>query len=218
MIFNERIATNVAAKLLEIKAVILQPQKPFTWASGWRSPIYCDNRKTLSFPSFRSALCDYFCSIIIEKYGTVDAICGVATAGIPHGMLIAHAMSLPFIYVRSSAKSHGMQNRIEGVATPGQKVVVVEDLISSGKSSLSAVAAARDAGLHVQGLVAIFSYGFEYAQQRFAAAECPYYTLTDYQHLIQIAVENNYINREQLPILEEWRKDPAHWEAPTLNQ
>lgn len=211
MIYNEDVAQFTAAKLLEIEAVKLQPHSPFIWASGWRSPIYCDNRKTLSYPSLRTHIYQAFCRIITEKFAGVDAIAGVATAGIPHGVLVAHALSLPFIYVRSSAKSHGMQNQIEGAYKTGQRVVVVEDLISSGKSSLAAVTALREANIEVAGLLAIFSYSFPAAEDNFQAADCVYYTLSDYPHLLQEALKTHYIKDEDLAVLEAWRERPANW-------
>lgn len=212
MVFNDEIAKQVAVKLLEIEAVKLQPQQPFTWASGWKSPIYCDNRKTLSYPSIRYDLCQHFCKIVEERFDTIEAIAGVATAGIPHGVLIAHALSLPFIYVRNNAKEHGMQNRIEGEYKEGQRVVVVEDLISSGKSSLAAVQALRDAGVEVEGLMAIFSYGFQVAADNFEQANCVYYTLSDYPHLVEQAVKTKYIRAKDVALLQEWRKHPAGWQ------
>lgn len=212
MVFNEEVASHVAAKLLEIEAVKLQPQQPFTWASGWKSPIYCDNRKTLSYPSIRYHICQQFCDIIEDRFDGIEAIAGVATAGIPHGVLIAHALSLPFIYVRNSAKSHGMQNQIEGEYKVGQRVVVVEDLISSGKSSLAAVQALREAGVEVEGLMAIFSYGFQVAAENFEEANCVFYTLSDYPHLIDQAVKRKYIRAKDVTLLQEWRKNPAEWQ------
>lgn len=211
MIYNEDVAQFTAAKLLEIEAVKLQPHSPFTWASGWRSPIYCDNRKTLSYPALRAQIYQAFSRIIQDKFPGVDAIAGVATAGIPHGVLVAEALSLPFIYVRSSAKSHGMQNQIEGAYKAGQRVIVVEDLISSGKSSLAAVAALREANIEVAGLVAIFSYSFPAAKDNFQAADCEYYTLSDYPHLLKEALKTHYIKDEDLAILEAWREQPADW-------
>ncbi len=211
MVFNEEVAKRVAAKLLEIEAVKLQPHKPFTWASGWQSPIYCDNRKTLSYPAIRYKICERFCDIIEDRFDSIEAIAGVATAGIPHGVLVAHALSLPFIYVRNSSKGHGLQNRIEGEYHAGQRVVVVEDLISSGKSSLSAVQALREADLQVEGLMAIFSYGFQQAIDNFAEAECVYYTLSDYSHLVEQAIQANYIKTKDVTLLNNWRKSPETW-------
>ncbi|MDX1350194.1 MAG: orotate phosphoribosyltransferase, partial [Putridiphycobacter sp.] len=183
MILNKDKALKVAEFLLQIKAVKLQPQNPFTWASGWQSPIYCDNRKVLSYPKVRTYIRQVFVDTIIDTYGKPDVIAGVATGGIAIGALIAEQMGLPFIYVRSSAKAHGMQNQIEGYYEKGQKVIVIEDLISTGGSSLKAVEALREGGLNVSGLVAIFTYGFEQAQKNFNDANCKYTVLTDYEHL-----------------------------------
>lgn len=199
--------TLLAEKLLEIKAVELNPQKPFTWASGIKSPIYCDNRQTLSFPAIRSIIQQFFIEFIKEKYPQTQIIAGVATGAIAHGVLVADKMNLPFIYVRSSSKNHGQQNIIEGKFNKGDKVVVIEDLISTGGSSISAVNALKEAGTEVLGLVAIFSYGFDIATKNFEAANCRFDILTDFSTMIKIAVEKKYINSEELKILSQWRKN-----------
>jgi orotate phosphoribosyltransferase len=188
MILNKDKALKVAEFLLQIKAVKLQPNEPFTWASGWASPIYCDNRKTLSFPSIRTFIRQGYAEAILDHFGKPDVIAGVATGGIAQGALVAQELGIPFIYVRSSAKGHGLGNQIEGHYEKGQRVVVIEDLISTGGSSLVAVEALREAGCEVKGLVAIFTYGFEIALKNFADAECPFVTLTDYEHLIDQAL------------------------------
>ncbi len=211
MILNEDKALKVAEFLLQIKAVKLKPTQPFTWASGIKSPIYCDNRITLSFPKIRTFIRQAYAESILEHYGKPDVIAGVATGGIAQGALVAQELGLPFIYVRSSAKEHGMGNQIEGFYEAGQKVVVVEDLISTGGSSLKAVEALRDAGLEVKGLVAIFTYGFELAHENFVNAECPYCTLTNYDYLLQKALADNLISEEDLTSLREWRTNPNDW-------
>lgn len=197
----------LAEKLIEIKAVELNPQNPFTWASGIKSPIYCDNRQTLSFPKIRTLIQNLFIDFIKENYPQAEIIAGVATGAIAHGILVADKMNLPFIYVRSSSKDHGRQNLIEGKFNKDAKVVVIEDLISTGGSSLLAVNALKEAGTKVLGLVAIFSYGFDIATKKFNEANCKFDTLTDFSTLIKIAVEKNYINSEELKILTEWRKN-----------
>lgn len=211
MVLNEDKALKVAEFLLQIKAVKLNPADPFTWASGIKSPIYCDNRITLSYPNIRTFIRQAFADAIIENFGKPDIIAGVATGGIAQGALVAEQLGLPFIYVRSSAKGHGMGNLIEGAFEPGKRVVVIEDLISTGGSSLKAVEALRDADLDVKGLVAIFTYGFDIAHQNFADAKCPYTTLTDYETLLKKAVETNTVSEEQLNSLLEWRKNPSDW-------
>ncbi len=201
----------VAAKLLECEAIKLQPTKPFTWASGWNSPIYCDNRKTLSFPAIRGFIRDAFVETIKKEYGMPDIIAGVATGAIAQGALVADSMQLPFVYVRSAPKGHGMENLIEGDVKPGQRVVVIEDLISTGGSSLKAVEALRQAGCEVLGMVAIFTYGFPLAQKNFDAINCKLVTLSNYSALLDLALDTNYITKEQLDILQEWRKSPDTW-------
>ncbi|EEI93643.1 orotate phosphoribosyltransferase [Sphingobacterium spiritivorum ATCC 33300] len=203
----------VAESLLQIKAIKLQPKSPFTWASGWRSPIYCDNRITLSYPAIRTYIRQKLAKLIQEEFGSVDMISGVATAGIPQGVLVAQDLGLPFTYVRSSAKDHGRQNLIEGEVVSGQRVVVVEDLVSTGKSSLQAVKALREAGCNVVGLVSIFSYGFDEAVQNFGEAKCAFFSLCDYNALIQVAAERNYIMEEDVDVLRQWRVSPSTWEA-----
>ena len=211
MILNKDKALKVAEFLLQIKAVKLQPNEPFTWASGWSSPIYCDNRKTLSFPSIRTFIRQGYAEAILDHFGKPDVIAGVATGGIAQGALVAQELGIPFIYVRSSAKGHGLGNQIEGHYEKGQRVVVIEDLISTGGSSLVAVEALREAGCEVKGLVAIFTYGFEIALKNFADAECPFVTLTDYEHLIDQAVKLEYINESNVASLKKWKNDPANW-------
>lgn len=204
-------AAKVAEFLLQIRAIQIRPEQPFTWASGLKSPIYCDNRKTLSFPAIRTFLRQEFTRVIEANWGKPDVIAGVATGGIAIGALVAQEMGLPFIYVRASAKGHGMQNRIEGHAESGQQVLVVEDLVSTGKSSLSAVDALREAGLHVVGMVAIFTYAFQSAFDRFAEADCALITLSDYPALLESALESDFIQERQMNTLAEWRTDPAAW-------
>ena len=200
-------AKQIANQLLQIKAIILQPNNPFTWASGWKSPIYCDNRKTLSFPNIRTHIRMKICEIIKEKYPHVNVIAGVATGGIAIGCLIAEELGLPFIYVRSSNKEHGKQNLIEGYYDSGQSVVVIEDLISSGKSSLAAVKALKDKGLNIKGLISIFTYSFDEADKNFKKQDCEKTSLCDYQTLIDEAVKSNYIDNKDLEILKKWRKN-----------
>ncbi len=204
-------AKQVAEYLLQIKAIKLEPANPFTWASGWKSPIYCDNRKTLSYPEVRTFIRDKFAETIKEVYGDCDVIAGVATGAIAQGALVAEVLNKPFVYIRSSAKSHGLENKIEGEIKAGQKVVVVEDLISTGGSSLNAVEALRAAGCEVLGMVAIFTYGFQTAVDNFANADCKLATLSDYNIMIELAVESGYIREEDVENLKEWRKDPSNW-------
>lgn len=211
MILNDECGLKVAEFLLKIKAVKLQPENPFIWASGWKSPIYCDNRKTLSYPEIRTYLRQMFVELITEKYGKPDVIAGVATGGIALGALVAQEMGVPFVYVRSSSKAHGLNNQIEGEIHSGQSVVVLEDLVSSGKSSLVAVDALREAGCNVKGMVAIFTYGFEAAEKNFEDKKCNLYTLSDYATLLRQAVASNYINDNQLASLNTWREDPSKW-------
>ena len=201
----------VAGYLLQSKAIILEPTKPFTWASGWLSPIYCDNRITLSFPEIRNYIKEAFQKTIVDNFGNPDLIAGVATGAIAKGVLVADKMDLPFVYIRSSAKEHGRKNLVEGRMTPGQKVVVIEDLISTGGSSLKAVDGIREAGGEVTGMVAIFSYGFPVAQEAFNKAGVQLVTLSDYHTLIQMALETNYIKNEQVTLLQQWREDPSAW-------
>ena len=200
-----------ASKLLEVKAIKLQPNDPFTWASGWKSPFYCDNRKTLSFPWLRSYVKLELVHTILEHFPEAEAVAGVATGAIAQGALVADELNFPYVYVRSKAKDHGMQNLIEGELPAGAKVVVVEDLISTGGSSLKAVAALREAGYQVVGMVASYTYGFLVAAQAFAEADVRLETLTDYDHVVEQALETGYIKNEDVELLHEWRKDPANW-------
>jgi orotate phosphoribosyltransferase len=205
------IELKVAEFLLQIKAIKLQPNNPFTWASGWKSPIYCDNRVTLSHPSIRTYIRQKLTQLIQEEFGSVDLIAGVATAGIPQGVLVAQELGLPFAYVRAKAKEHGTGSLIEGEIFEGQRVVVVEDLISTGKSSLQAVNALKDAGLSVAGLVSIFTYGFDIAEENFKEAKCRFATLSNYNTLIQYAAENSFIAQSDVDLLNQWRRNPAEW-------
>ena len=200
-----------AAKLLNVKAIKLQPEAPFTWASGWKSPFYCDNRKTLAFPNLRGFVKLELSRIIAEKYPEAEAVAGVATGAIAQGALVAEELGLPFAYVRSKAKDHGMTNLIEGDLQPSMKVVVVEDLISTGGSSLKAVEALRAHGCEVIGMVASYTYGFPVAEEAFAAAKVELTTLTNYEAVVEVALSTGYIKEEHVPMLAEWRKDPAHW-------
>lgn len=211
-ILDPTVAAEVADKLLEIQAIQLQPEKPFTWASGWKSPIYCDNRLSLSFPKVRTLIKEQLIKSIQHYFPEVEAVAGVATAGIPQGALLANDLDLPFIYVRSKAKGHGMENMIEGKVVPGQKVVVVEDLISTGGSSLKATQDLLDAGFEVLGMVAIFSYGFEVAKNNFEKAGVKLICLSHYEALLPMAIERKYISDKDLSSLSEWRKDPASWQ------
>ena len=200
-----------ASKLLQIKAIKLQPNNPFTWASGWKSPFYCDNRKTLSYPDLRSYVKLELTHAILEHFPQAEAVAGVATGAIAQGALVADALSLPFVYVRSKPKDHGLENLIEGELKPGTKVVVVEDLISTGGSSLKAVEAVRKYGCEVVGMVASYTYGFGVAQEAFENAGVQLVTLTDYEHVVAQALETGYIAEADVKLLNEWRKDPAHW-------
>ncbi len=211
MIKNEESALKIAEFLLQIKAIKLQPNKPFTWASGWKSPIYCDNRKTLSYPKVRTNIRQQFVEMITEEFGKPDVIAGVATGGIAHGVLVAQEMGLPFVYVRSEAKAHGLGNVIEGVIESGQSVVVIEDLISTGGSSLKAVEALRKEKCSVKGLISIFSYGFQVSDQAFKKAKCTAVSLCDYDVLIKQALKSKYITENDLLSLQNWRENPAEW-------
>jgi orotate phosphoribosyltransferase len=201
----------VAEKLLQIQAVKLSPAQPFTWASGWKSPIYCDNRKVLSYPYVRDYIKSELSNMVYELYPEAAVIAGVATAGIPHGAMVADQLKLPFIYVRSKPKEHGMGNQIEGVLQPGQPVVVVEDLISTGKSSLEAVQAIRAAGGEVIGMVSIFNYGFDIAVQAFEKAGVPFRSLSNYNALIELAVEKGTVSADEQATLQAWRSAPDVW-------
>lgn len=207
----DKSAIRIAEYLLQIKAIKLQPSNPFTWASGWKSPIYCDNRKTLSFPEVRSFIRDSFAALITGLYPQAGIIAGVATGAIAHGALAADRLGKPFIYVRSEAKEHGLGNQIEGYYEKGQKVVVVEDLISTGGSSLNAVRALRSAGCEVLGMVAIFTYEFKKATDGFAAENCRLDTLSNYTTLIETAVKSGYVTEADVETLKKWRIDPSVW-------
>lgn len=204
------IARKVAQYLLKANAVKLKPNDPFTWASGIKAPIYCDNRKILSYPQFRNEI-KHHLSQLTEKINDANVIAGVATAGIPHGILLADLRDLPFIYVRSKPKGHGLQSKVEGYYEKGQKVIVVEDLISTGKSSLEAVDSLRSEGLEVLGVIALFSYQLKAAEENFNRANCELYTLSEYGTLIDVALEQNYINPQELDLLKKWREDPVNW-------
>lgn len=210
-IFNPSTAKLVAKKLLEIEAIRLSPNTPFTWASGWKSPIYCDNRLSLSYPELRTFIKESLVSVIHKNFLSIEAIAGVATAGIPQGALIADKLNLPFIYVRSKAKGHGMENMIEGKITPGQKVVVVEDLVSTGGSSLKAVEDLRQNGIEVLGMVSIFTYGFDVAKSNFEEAGVKLVCLSDYQHMLEQALYDGLIPDDALATLQKWSEDPAVW-------
>ena len=204
-------AHKVAEFLLQIKAIKLQPEQPFTWASGWNSPIYCDNRKTLSYPQIRTYIRQQYVNVINEQFGKPDVIAGVATGGIAQGALIAQDMGLPFVYVRSEAKKHGLTNMVEGVVEKDQSVVVIEDLISTGGSSIKAVDALREKGCNVKGMVAIFTYGFDEATENMKKANCTLTTLCDYNTLIEVALKHKYINEADLESLKQWRESPSTW-------
>jgi len=205
------VAKKIAEQLLQIKAIKLQPEKPFTWASGWKSPIYCDNRISLSYPIVRTYIRQALVKEIERHFGKPELIAGVATAAIAQGALVAEAMGLPFVYVRSSPKDHGRENLIEGEVRNEQSVVVIEDLISTGQSSLKAVQALRDAGCNVKGMISIFTYGFELAKNNFENAQCPLVSLCDYSVLINQAVESGYIKNAEVETLEYWRSAPEEW-------
>lgn len=213
MIFDKNTARQTAKVLLQVNAIKLQPKNPFTWASGWKSPIYCDNRIILSFPPIRNYIREEMSKFIEQHYGKPDAIAGVATGAIGIGMLVAEYLGLPFIYVRPEAKEHGRQNQIEGFIESGQNVVVIEDLISTGKSSLNAVKALKQAGVNVKGMVAIFSYGFEIAEQNFKTENITLHTLSNYENLLLEAVSSSYISEEQLQTLSDWNSNPSEWNA-----
>ena len=203
----------VAEKLLQTGAVQLRPEEPFKWASGWKSPIYCDNRKILSFPYIREYIKSEMCNVIFEKYPDADLLAGVATAGIAWGAMVADQLKLPFIYVRPKPKEHGLGNQIEGAIEKGQKTVVVEDLISTGKSSLQVVDVLRKAGLEILGMISIFSYGFDEADKNFADAGVQHESLTDYSTLINIGLEKGKIESGAETLLLQWRKDPGNWQG-----
>lgn len=207
----EDLRKTFAGKLLGIKAIKLQPNDPFTWASGWKSPFYCDNRKTLSYHDVRSFVKLELVHAILANFPEATAVAGVATGAIAQGALVAEELAMPYAYVRPKPKDHGMKNQVEGELPEGSKVVVVEDLISTGGSSLKAVAALREAGFEVVGMVASYTYGFPVAEEAFKEANVQLVTLTDYQSVVEKALETGYINKEDVPMLDEWRKDPANW-------
>ncbi len=208
----ESLEMQIAARLLKIKAIKLQPANPFTWASGWKSPIYCDNRKTLSYPDLRNFIKLEIARIILEKYPETEAIAGVATGAIAQGAMVANELNLPFVYIRSSKKDHGLENLIEGDLRPGQKVVIIEDLISTGASSLKAVEAIRKDGCEVLGMLAIFTYGFPIAENQFKDEKVELTTLSNYESVLKLALQTNYIKESDIKTLQEWRKDPANWQ------
>ncbi len=214
MILKNETARKTAELLLQINAIKLQPQNPFTWASGWQSPIYCDNRITLSYPQIRNYLRENIARQIEELYGKPDVIAGVATGAIGIGMLVADYLNVPFVYVRPEPKKHGRQNQIEGILEKGQHVVVVEDLISTGKSSLMAVQALEEAGAHIKGMLAIFTYGFDISIANFEKEKVTLHTLSDYENLLEQALKTRYISEKEKYTLEGWRMDPANWSAP----
>jgi len=211
MKIQQETAGPVAARLLEVGAIKLNHKQPFTWSSGWKSPVYCDNRITLSYPAVRSYIKENLARAIQLNFPRIDCIAGVATAGIPQGALVADMMGLPFVYVRPKPKEHGMGNLIEGKVEAGARVVLVEDLISTGGSSLKAAQAMQDAGCKVIGMVAIFTYGFETAEKNFSEAGIPLVCLSDFSHLLQEAVEQKYLDENQLIYVKSWRLDPANW-------
>ncbi len=207
----DKIRNQVARELLRISAVKVQPEAPFTWASGWRSPFYCDNRKTLSYPDVRGLIRDSLCTVISQSFPEFDVIAGVATGAIAQGALVADRMGKPFVYVRSAPKDHGLANLIEGDLQPGSRVMIVEDLVSTGMSSLKAVDAVRNAGCEVVGMVASFTYGFPVAEEAFASHGVKLVTLTDYPAMLEAAVTSGYIKSDSLQTLNEWRKNPSEW-------
>ncbi|MBF4491592.1 orotate phosphoribosyltransferase [Flavobacterium sp. JLP] len=213
MIFNKDTAEKTAELLLQINAIKLNPENPFTWASGWKSPIYCDNRLILSFPIIRNYVRDEFAKNIEKQFGKPDVIAGVATGAIGIGMLVAESLGLPFVYVRPEAKKHGRQNQVEGFLQKGQNVVVVEDLISTGNSSLMAVEALRNEGANIKGMAAIFTYGFNVAEENFKGANIDLYTLSNYENLLDLAVQKQYITEDQQSTLQEWSVSPSTWEV-----
>jgi orotate phosphoribosyltransferase len=211
MVIREETALKIAEFLLQIKAIKLNLAEPYTWASGWKSPIYCDNRITLSYPAIRNYIRQQFVQIISEEFGDIDVVAGVATGGIPHGALVAQDLGLPFAYVRATSKGHGLTNRVEGIIESGQSVVMIEDLISTGGSSLSAVKAVSELGANVKGLLAIFTYGFQVAKDNFTASACKAFALSDYNHLLEQAIADNYIRTQDLDALQKWNEHPDKW-------
>jgi orotate phosphoribosyltransferase len=215
MKIREESALKIAEYLLRIKAIKLNLKTPYTWASGWKSPIYCDNRITLSHPVIRNYIRQQFVQLISEEFGDVDVIAGVATGGIAHGALVAQELGIPFAYVRGAHKDHGLTNKIEGVIESGQRVILIEDLISTGGSSLAAVEAVKNAGGNVKGLLAIFTYGFPINSEPACGNTCKIFALSDYDHLLKQALVDKYIREEELAVLKQWRHDPANWDAKT---
>ena len=211
MIYDIDIAKQVSKSLLQINAIILQPENPFKWASGWNSPIYCDNRKILSYPNIRNYIRQSLSSIVKNHFKSANIIAGVATAGIPHGVLVAEELGLPFIYVRSESKKHGRKNKIEGHFEKGQSVIVIEDLISSGKSSINAVKELKKSGLNVKGVMSIFNYNFSESEKNFKKIECDYISLCDYLSLLPEAIKSQYIKESELPLLKKWKENPSNW-------
>lgn len=211
MVCSDEIAEQLAQYLLQIKAIKLQPNNPFTWSSGWKSPIYCDNRKTLAYPEIRTYIKENLAVLIREQFADVEVIAGVATAGIAHGALVADYLKLPYAYIRPEPKAHGLGKQIEGEVKPSQKVVLIEDLISTGKSSLNAIPPLVEAGCEILGCAAIFDYGFFISRKNFDEADCIYYTLSDYEHLLNKALELDYISQDDLGELSQWRENPESW-------
>lgn len=211
MILNKDTAKKTAEFLLQIKAIKLNPSEPFNWASGWKSPIYCDNRITLSFPAVRNFLKEEIAKLVEEKHGKPDVIAGVATGAIAIGVLVAQELGVPFVYVRPEAKKHGRKNQIEGHIEKGQNVVVIEDLISTGKSSLLAVEALKEADVNIKGMVAIFTYGFDIASNNFQESNVELTTLSSYEYLLEQALDSKYISEKELNTLQDWRKNPSEW-------
>ncbi len=211
MIYEKNIASETAELLLKIKAIKLQPQDPFTWASGWKSPIYCDNRLTLSYPAIRNFIRENLVKIIEDKYGKPDVIAGVATGAIAIGVLVAQQLGVPFVYVRPEPKKHGRKNQIEGHLESGQNVIVIEDLISTGKSSLLAVEALKESNATIKGMVAVFSYGFHFADANFTNANVELTTLSDYSNLLEQAEKSNHITDSDMETLQKWRENPSEW-------
>ena len=213
MILDKDTAKNTAEFLLQIKAIKLQPSKPFSWASGWKSPIYCDNRITLSHHATRTYIREQLADAVVERFGKPDVIAGVATGAIAHGILVAQELGLPFVYVRPEPKKHGRKNQIEGFIEPGQNVVVIEDLISTGGSSLKAVKALEEAGCTVLGMAAIFTYSFQLADDNFKDAKCDLITLSDYSSLVDQAIDTGYISDQEIDALKKWREAPDKWQG-----
>ena len=211
MVVSNDVSLNVSEFLLQIKAIKLQPNDPFTWASGIRSPIYCDNRKILSYPKIRTFIRQEMVKVLEDNYGRPDVIAGVATGGIALGAIVAQELGLPFVYVRSKQKEHGLSNQIEGYIEKGQSVIVIEDLISTGTSSLNAVDALRDFGCSIKGMVAIFSYGLSESKENFKKAKCPLITLAHYDAMLTKAIETNYITAQDAKLLRAWKKNPENW-------